>query len=476
MLHSVYYDTKEKNLLKAGLAFRMRREQDKWTATVKGMGSVKTGLHQRKEWNVTVKDETPSLQIFSEIPDLKKEMQKIAKEKELIPILRTSFIREKGMWEDQEGNQIEVAFDIGEVRAESKVESIHEVELELKKGKVESLFTLGKHLADRYPLTPESTSKFLRGLILLGFSDKEKSSKALQIPVVNMEEVSTWESFEFFSRRALEEISYALEKLLQDPKGVESLHQLRVSIRSLRSLLFLYKPLIGENQYKKMNRLLRDWSRQTNEIRELDVMILHIGEWTAGLENKKDADMICKEIKKALEYQKENFANMVLQGKMTPYLLDVSGRLERILDQPIEKKSKGKAVTFLKKRIHQQIKSFMKEAKTVNINDKEALHRLRIKGKKVRYSLQNVMQGISLENKNELKKVLKITKLLQDLLGTMHDSHCEMKRMRELTFKKFNSWSLAKTLGNYEGWQWKKIDQLEIVLEKQWEKLRKSII
>ncbi|SDY80943.1 CYTH and CHAD domain-containing protein [Tindallia californiensis] len=476
MLHSVYYDTKEKDLLRAGLAFRMRQEQGGWTATVKGMGSVKAGLHQRQEWNVTVKDEAPSIQIFSDIPELKKEMQKITKEEKLIPILRTSFTREKGVWEDHEGNQIEVALDIGEVKAGLEIESIHEVELELKKGKVESLFKLGKHLADRYPLTPEPTSKFLRGLNLLGFSDKEQSRKALQTPVVNMEEVSAWESFELLSRVALEKTSKALGKLLKDPKGIETLHQLRVSIRNLRSLLFLYKPLIEENQYKKINSLLRDWSRQTNELRELDVMLLNIGEWTDSLDNKKDAYPICKEVKKVLENQKENFTNMLLQGKMTPYLLEVSGTLECILDQSIEKKGKSKATAFIKKRMFQQIDGFMKEAKTVEINEKEALHRLRIKGKKLRYSLQNVMQGISLENKNEFKKVLKITKLLQDLLGTIHDSHCEMKRMREVTFGKLHSWTLMKTFGNYEGWHWKRIFQLEIALEEQWKKLRQTTI
>ena len=49
-VHSVYYDTPERDLLRAGLALRLRSDGARWLQTLKTGGQAAAGLHLREEW------------------------------------------------------------------------------------------------------------------------------------------------------------------------------------------------------------------------------------------------------------------------------------------------------------------------------------------------------------------------------------------------------------------------------------------
>ncbi len=58
---SIYFDTPDRHLSKAGLSLRIRRSGRKRVQTVKADGASAAGLFARAEWERPLKDDTPVL-------------------------------------------------------------------------------------------------------------------------------------------------------------------------------------------------------------------------------------------------------------------------------------------------------------------------------------------------------------------------------------------------------------------------------
>lgn len=169
-----YFDTVDGALAKEKVAYRVRRENEVWVATIKSGGSDRGGLHQRKEWNVEVKSGAADLSVFKQT-DIDQALLARLTKKQLIPVVQTTFVR-LSMLLSFEGSVIEAALDRGMIMAVGKQVPILEVELELKQGSPAELLKFGARLARQYPLVLERKSKFLRGLLLAG-RVKEKEPK-----------------------------------------------------------------------------------------------------------------------------------------------------------------------------------------------------------------------------------------------------------------------------------------------------------
>lgn len=172
-LEARYYDTVDGKLRQAGLAYRIRRENEKWVATIKGGGSSEGGLHSRLELNELVAGPEPDLNVFSG-HDL---VQQALIPDPLYALLITRFTRDV-LVIDSHGSIIEVAADCGEIIAGDKQAPILEIELELKSGNAAALLLAGAKLAERFALVLEPRSKFARGLMLAGQAVSEEQTEA----------------------------------------------------------------------------------------------------------------------------------------------------------------------------------------------------------------------------------------------------------------------------------------------------------
>lgn len=172
-LEARYYDTVDGKLRQAGLAYRIRRENEKWVATIKGGGSSEGGLHSRLEVNELVGGPEPDLSVFSGHGIL----QQALTPDPLHALLITRFTRDM-LVIDSHGSSIEVAADRGEIIAGDKQSAISEIELELKTGSTAELLLAGAKLAERFALVLEPRSKFARGLMLAGQAVSEEQTEA----------------------------------------------------------------------------------------------------------------------------------------------------------------------------------------------------------------------------------------------------------------------------------------------------------
>ena len=140
-LQAKYYDTEDKKLSQNSAALRQRLEGTHWVQTLKA--ATKNHL-QRFENNFDLGEltEAPSLHldIYQDQPEaldiLKNALGDGFDQLQLqfeTDIQRTTRVI---TFEDAE---IEISLDIGEVRAETATQEIHEIEFELKNGSIQSL-------------------------------------------------------------------------------------------------------------------------------------------------------------------------------------------------------------------------------------------------------------------------------------------------------------------------------------------------
>jgi inorganic triphosphatase YgiF len=232
-LATVYYDTPEAELARAGMALRLRRDGARWVQTLKGGGTAAAGLHARDEieWdltgqtlNVGLLDDTPYAELFAK--------RKVRGR--LQPVFTTEFERSVRTLAFPDGTRAELALDRGVIRAGRHAAPISEAEIELKAGDPAQLFALARAIARDVPLRLGHASKAERGYALgAGVARPQKARP------VRLDETMT-------AGAALRRIACACiaqmqanENGLLDGHDPEYLHQLRVGLRRLRSCVGL---------------------------------------------------------------------------------------------------------------------------------------------------------------------------------------------------------------------------------------------
>jgi len=165
-LVSTYFDTDSLTLSQQGLGLRMRQINEQFLQTVKTSGKVKDGFHQREEWEYEI--EGPKWDLASlRLTPLKKIIDETECWSQLTPLFTTDFLRETLQLTLEDGSQVELAYDRGEVRSGELKAAIHEIELELKTGDSDQLGLLANTLCQHLPLSPSDISKAQMGYELV---------------------------------------------------------------------------------------------------------------------------------------------------------------------------------------------------------------------------------------------------------------------------------------------------------------------
>ncbi|MDN7131051.1 CYTH domain-containing protein [Halomonas sp. MC140] len=171
-LTNTYFDTPSGDLAKARIAVRLREIDGIVLHTVKTAGQGSGGLSQRQEWEWQVPGPQLDLTALAKLPPFQGELAQALPA--LVPQLRTDFTRRS--WQLTSGlsstgltdtsSHIELVLDEGEIISGGYRTPICEIELELKKGDPEALWTLALKLAEQVPLRPSDSSKAARGNML----------------------------------------------------------------------------------------------------------------------------------------------------------------------------------------------------------------------------------------------------------------------------------------------------------------------
>ncbi|WP_193453211.1 inorganic triphosphatase [Pseudomonas nitroreducens] len=163
-LFNQYYDTPGRDLARARVALRMRKDGEQFIQTLKTRGQSIAGLSERNEWDWYLEKNKLDIKKLDDqcwpaaLADLDK--------KTLKPIFSTDFTRQRAEIAWGRGKTkvvIEAALDLGKVVAGKQEEDICELELELRQGEPEALLDLAIELAADLALMPCDISKAERG-------------------------------------------------------------------------------------------------------------------------------------------------------------------------------------------------------------------------------------------------------------------------------------------------------------------------
>lgn len=164
-LRAIYYDTKELDLARNEIAYRVRREGERQIATLKWKGKSEDGLHTREELTVPVADSAADIQVFLE-SDIGGELETLLADKELTELMRTE-IRRSRFRIDTGTGLFELSVDQGSVSTVCGSARIRELEVELFSGETEELLEIGRRIQEEYGLEVENTSKYAKGIELI---------------------------------------------------------------------------------------------------------------------------------------------------------------------------------------------------------------------------------------------------------------------------------------------------------------------
>lgn len=228
-LHSVYLDTPARDLMRRGIAFRVRRMGNKWVQTLKAEAASVGALTQRPEWEVDLPRGHHDLGRLP--PEALALLQDV--EVDLIgPAFATDFSRTT--WQVRQGDgEMEVALDVGEIRAGNLTLPLCEVEIELKSGPEEALFDLALALLERVPMGLEPRSKAARGYALAG-AVAPAPVKAISPALAR--DMDAGRAWALLAEAALAQMVANVPGFLARPEEIEYLHQLRIGLRRLHTM------------------------------------------------------------------------------------------------------------------------------------------------------------------------------------------------------------------------------------------------
>src|SRR5947207_10766613 len=266
-LKNIYYDTPLLALRERGLVVRVREAGRRYIQTVKSSnGTGSSGLFNRHEWERPVAGPKPDFSGIDD-PTLRQELGTTVSQ--LAPVFSSEVNRTTRTIQRGEADRIEVAIDQGRVMTPRGSAPICEIELELKEGKPEALFDLALALNKETPLRLETLSKSDRGYVILT-EDAIGWSKA---PALALDPAMTgMQAFETIVRRNLGHL-LTNERAAREGHDPEGVHQVRLAVRRLRSVLSLFRSVLPADTVASLNEELKWLAREMSAARDLDVFV-----------------------------------------------------------------------------------------------------------------------------------------------------------------------------------------------------------
>lgn len=400
---SLYYDTPDGALRRAGFALRVRRSGRRYIQTIKRGTGPEAGLFVRQEWESEVPGFAPDLDAVEASP-LRRRLGAVDG---LVPLIRTRVRRTA--WQVRHHDAwIEVALDEGSVAGGGTRAPLAELELELLNGQPAAIFDLAEEIAAHAPLRLGVLNKLDRGYAL---AEGRLGRAAKAEPVEFDLPVTEADAFHAIVQSCLRHFRLN-EMVLLEGRDVDALHQARVALRRLRAALSLFRPLVHGKDYEHLKEELRWLASQMGDARNLDVLIERIGDDAALRETLAPLrDRAYDRVEDALRAQRTR-ALMLRLSTWTEL-----GRWRR------RKRAGHDLAALAEKRLEHRWRRVAKGGGALAELDVKARHELRIMAKKLRYAAEFLapLQGNS-DRAADRDRFLSALKTLQERLGDLNDA------------------------------------------------------
>lgn len=413
-LDNTYYDTPDLALHQQKMALRVRKTPTEQLQTVKCATKSVAGLSSRPEW------ENPYLGTFDFGKIDVRKVRSFLKGKQslLAPVFTTTFERRTWRVEVSKKIALWIMVDTGHVVSGDRALPISEVELELAEGNPEDLLDFAAALSTHLPLVPHDVSKAERGYQLF-LNSTQFPQKASASPL-DVKQKSA-EAFRLLAIQGMQMWQANLLGTLTSPDQ-EFVHQFRVSLRRLNSLIKVFKPALADRYQAQWTKRIKALSRITGDVRDLEVIRTGIIEPILQCDDL-DTRSHAQAALFALENAKLEAATQLQQLRFGGPLLMFSRDLQDLSSDDFPKN----LPRFAEKQLSSLHRNAVKRlAKTLKAPTPEHAHRFRIALKHLRYSCEFFAP---LFDNVEMQDYAKAIAGLQDAFGFLNDFHVALSRM-----------------------------------------------
>jgi triphosphatase len=460
-LDAVYYDTPDRLLDRNGLSLRVRRSGKRHVQTLKRSGSGDP--LSRDEWEVALPDGALDLALLP-LAEIGEPLASLSAG-QLAPVFATR-IRRRLRRLDYAGALIEIAFDDGTIEAGESSLPVSEVELELKEGEAAVLYELGLALLDIAPLQVETRSKSARGYGL-AFSRLPRAVKAkpVEIGAHDNADAAIAAILGNTYRQLLGNLAPVAAR-----SGPEGVHQMRVSLRRLRSALAIFKREVTSPALAPIGQEAKRLGHVLGPARNWDVFITQT---VPDIEAEGLDDAGVSVLRTAAEpHQEKSYAAVqerLAEAQTSRFLLSFGALIERrgwrsglpseamaVLAEP--------AADFAGRVLARTHRQALKRGRGFGSLDPEARHELRLALKKLRYTAEFFLP---LHHGAPVRKYAARLSRLQDALGLANDAATTHELLADLRDGKAGS-ELHFAAGAIHGWQSRQTIEAGRKLKKSW--------
>lgn len=211
----------------------------------------------------------------------------------------------------------------------------------------------------------------------------------------------------------------------------EAVHSFRVALRRIRTILRASRKTYGKARVKPIEEALAQFGRITNPLRDAEVLAETL-ELCAFDETERGA------VERWLSQRREREARLrdaVVEELLGPSLEEAFSALTALLS---EGPRRDEALRRYARRRLSDVRDEVAELLPVDDDDIEALHRLRLRFKRLRYvgeMLQGFLEAFPDDERKGLRKRLSRTvrsaAAMQKLLGQLHDADAALIALPE---------------------------------------------
>lgn len=448
---AVYFDTADACLRQAGYVLRVRNEGNVCCQTLKQIDDA--GLFTRGEFESDIAGSEPDPRA---IPDSKARWKIIhlLNGQKLVPVFEVETRRTRVLLSSGRNVEIEAAFDSGCIRLPlqpDRATSISEVEFELNRGGVDDLFSVARTLTQGLPLTLSFLSKAERGF-RLARGEGVQASRAT--PLRLRRAASADDAIAAMIGCCLRHLLDNVEPVLAGD-DVEGVHQMRVALRRMRVAFSMLSPE-QRVSIEGTLALARRLSTQLGACRDQDVLLADLVLPVARrLGREGEFQPLVGRIEATRDRCREAVRALVTSQDFRGFALDVAAVTSQrpwLATASLHGAMEADVARFAVQQANRRLMQCRKAVRGSKRLKERGLHELRIRLKKLRYTLE--FFGHALERR-KTKALLKRLEKLQGLLGDMNDILAARQHVRGLLAENRSSSdlpTLALAGGMLIGW------------------------
>ena len=442
---SRYYDTPTHHLRKAGVTLRLRRAGRRWLQTAKGEGSAVAGLHQRIEYEWPLAQPrldrallatTSWKKLFAAATDLK-------------PLFSTEVRRTSQPLAFADGTRALFCTDLGSITAGKRRAPICEIEIELVQGDPARLYDLAQALAVDMPVCVGQLSKAERGDALAG-TGAIKPVRATRVTLAS--DVSAAAALAAVGADCLRQIAANAEGLVAGG-GDEFVHQLRVGMRRLRSLL-KFIPLVNPSMpLAPLEEELRWFAGVAGTARDWDVFaaetLAPITPQLGQSQLRRELGRMKARVTARRRLHRAAIADAARSPRVTRMLLEFGAMLAGMTTTPAASEPATAARTLAATTLARHDRRLRKRCKRLRELTPADRHLARLAAKKLRYAAEFFAP---LYRGARSARYIDALARLQGALGKLNDLATAERLLGELAPAVTRAPGAAHTAGLVLGW------------------------